>query len=696
MTISVPDGLTTMLEARRIAVVGASPREGTPGHQMLRQLAVGGFTGEIFPVNPSHAEVMGRRCYASLDEVEAAVDLALLGVANRRLEEQLRHVARKGVPAAVIFASGYEGDPSDTSLIEKLKEIAAQANITICGGNCMGFVNLEAKLRALAFEERPDLEPGPIAWISHSGSAFTALLHNDRGLRFNLAVSAGQELTTTIADYMAYAVEQPSTRVIAIFLETVRNPKRFRDVLGAASERDIPVVALKVGRAEKARRLVTAHSGALAGEDAVYDAIFDAHSVMRVASLNEMADTLELVSTGRRARAGGVAAIHDSGGERAHLIDAAADVGVPFARLSPQTVARLGATLEPGLPAVNPLDAWGTGNEFEKIYLECMRALIENDDTGAFAFVVDLAGEDLERGYASVAEQVFSETELPFAVMSNLSSAIDPLAAERLRAAGVPVLEDTFYGLAAFRRLLDYRDFRGLEPVEAEPVDEGVRAGWVARVANERPWTEAEALRLLGDYGLTVAAATEVHSLDDALDAGEAIGYPVALKLTGAAHKSDVGGVRLGIGDEDQMLRAFRSMSAQFGPHLLVQEMAPPGVEVALGVMNDAQFGPVVLVAAGGVDVEVLRDRRLGMPPLDRVRARRMIDGLRVRPLLDGGRGRPPADVDALATSLVRLARLAGDLGSSIAALDVNPVIVGSAGCVAVDALVEPVSRATP
>ncbi len=695
MTISVPDGLTTMLEARSVAVVGASPREGTPGHQMLRQLAVGGYTGEIFPVNPNHAEIMGRHCFASLDEIEAAVDLALLGVANRRLEEQLHQVARKRVPAAVIFASGYEGDPSDTSLIEKLKEIATRADITICGGNCMGFVNLETKLRALAFEERPDLEPGPIAWISHSGSAFTALLHNDRRLRFNVAVSAGQELTTTIADYMAYAVEQPSTRAIAIFLETVRNPERFREVLGAASERDIPVVALKVGRAETARRLVTAHSGALAGEDAVYDAVFEAHGVMRVSSLNEMADTLELVSTGRRARAGGIAAIHDSGGERAHLIDAAADVGVPFARLAPRTVARLEATLEPGLPAVNPLDAWGTGNEFEKIYLECMRALIDDDDTGAFAFVVDLAGEDLERGYASVAEQVFSETELPFAVMSNLSSAIDPLAAERLRAAGVPVLEDTFYGLAAFRKLLDYRDFHGLEPVEAEPVDEGVHAGWAARFAEERPWAEAEALRLLSDYGLTVAEATEVHSLDDALDAGEAIGYPVALKLTGTAHKSDVGGVRLAIGDEDQMLRAFRSMSARFGPHLFVQEMAPPGVEVALGMTNDAQFGPVVLVAAGGVDVEVLRDRRLGMPPLDRERARRMIDSLRVRPLLDGGRGRQAADIDALATSLVRLARLAGDLGSRIAALDVNPVIVGSSGCVAVDALVEPVSRAT-
>jgi acetate---CoA ligase (ADP-forming) len=695
MTISVPDGLRTMLEARNVAIVGASPREGTPGYQMLRQLEGGGFSGQIFPVNPNYAEIMSRQCFSSLNEIAEPVDLVILGVANRRLEELLQNVARKGIPAAVIFASGFEGDPSDTSLIERLREIAVEADITICGGNCMGFVNVEGNLRALAFEERSDLEPGPIAWISHSGSAFTALLHNDRRLRFNVAVSAGQELTTTIADYMAYAVEQPSTRAIAIFLETVRDPEGFRDALSAAAERDIPVVALKVGRAETARRLVTAHSGALAGEDAVYDAVFAAHGVMRVASLNEMADTLELVSSGRRARAGGVASIHDSGGERAHLIDVAADVGLPFAQLSPRTVARLEATLEPGLPPVNPLDAWGTGNEFEKIYLECMRALIEDDDTGAFAFVVDLAGEDLERGYTTVAEQVFSETDLPFAVVSNLSSAIDPPAAEHLRASGVPVLEDTFYGLAAFRKLFEYRDFHELRPVEVDPIDDGVHARWDARFADDRPWTEGEALHLLGDYGLPVAATVEVHSLDDAMDAGEAIGYPVALKITGTAHKSALGGLHLGIVDEDQMLRAFKTMSARFGPHLLVQKMAPPGVEMALGLINDAQFGSAVLVAAGGVDIEALRDRRLGMPPLDQTRARRMIDALRARPLLDAGRGRPAADIDALAASLVGLARLAEDLGPRIAALDVNPVVVGDSGCLAVDALVVPVSPAT-
>lgn len=692
--MSEPHGIRALFEARSVAVVGASPRPGTPGFQMVRQLRGGGFQGDIFLVNPGYEEIDGLQCHPSLRELPDRVDLAMLGVPNRALEEQMRLVAEIGIPGAVIFASGYEEAPSDPPLTDRLSEIARDGGVTICGGNCMGFVNFDRQLRALAFEESFDMQPGPIAWISHSGSAFTALLHSDRSLRFNIAVSAGQEFTTTVADYIAYAAELPTTRVVAVFLEAVRDPETFVSALLTADAADVPVVVLKVGRERSARRLITAHSGALAGEDAVHDAVFEAHGVSRVRSLNEMADVLELFSSGRRARAGGLASIHDSGGERAHFVDMAAEAGVTFAAPAPETTARLESILEPGLPAVNPLDAWGTGRDFEKIFLGCSRALLEDGDTGAFAFVVDLAGEDLELGYAQVAEQLFAETEMPFAVLSNLSSGIDPDAAARLRASDVPVLEDTITGLRAFAHLFALRDHTSLDPV----VSEGPKASapaWLERLRDGRAWNDAEGLRLLADYGIPVASAHEVSSLDDALDRAEEIGYPVALKITGVEHKTDAGGVTLGLADEDELLRAYRRMAGTFGPHLLVQKMARPGVEMALGIVRDPQFGPVVLVAAGGIDIEALEDRRLGMPPLDEQRARRMIDALRARPLLDGTRGRDAADVGALALALTRLSALALDLGSEIDALDVNPVIVGPDGCTAVDALVVP-RRATP
>ena len=659
----------------------------------MRQLVGGGYRGVVYPVNPKYDEVSGLNCYPALGDVPDEIDLAVLVVPNHVLEDQMTAAAEAGVKSAVIFASGYEERPGPVPLIDRLTSIARESGIVVCGGNCMGFVNFEHRLRALAFSEPEDLEPGPVAWISHSGSAFTAVLHNDRGLRFNLAVSAGQEFTTTVADYMHYALGRDSTGLIALFIETVRDPENFRAALEAAAERDVPVVALKVGRAEAARDLVAAHSGAMAGEDAAFDAVFDACGVMRVATLNEMADVVELLSSRRRAEPGLLATIHDSGGERANLIDIADDVRISFASLSETTVTSLEDLLEPGLPAVNPLDAWGTGHDFERIFGSARHLLADDPAVGAVAFVVDLAGEDLEWGYARVAEKIFGETRVPFAVISNLAAAIDPEAARRLRAGGVPVLEDVRSGLLAFRHLLRYRDFRALSPPTPQPVPAEVRARWRARLEAGEKWDEVEALALVADYGIPVAASERVTSLDGAIDAAGRIGYPVALKIAGAAHKSDAGGVRLDIKDENALVAAYRKSAARFGPHLVVQAMAKPGVELALGVVGDPQFGPLVMVAAGGTLVEVLRDRRFAMPPLDEARASALLEELAVARLLHGVGGAPTADMEAVAGALVRLSVLAVDLGPGIAALDVNPLVVRADGCTAVDALVIPSTR---
>src|ERR671914_2310778 len=332
--MAVDGALRAMLEARSVALVGASPKPATAGNRMIRQLMVGGFSGAAAAVNPKYGEVEGVACYPTLEEVPFVPDLVRLGVGNRLLEEQMAAAAERGAGGVVVFASGLEDPPREPPLTERLRRIAREAGMVVCGGNCMGFVDVERGLRALAFDERADLEPGGIAWISHSGSAFSALLHAERGIRFNLAVSTGQELTTTMADYILYALERESTRVISLFLETIRDPERFRLALETAAERDVPVVALKVGRTPISRRLVTAHSGALAGDDAAYEALFDAYGVARVGSLNEMADLVELLGAERRAAPGGLAAILDSGGERAHLVDAAADLEVPLARPS--------------------------------------------------------------------------------------------------------------------------------------------------------------------------------------------------------------------------------------------------------------------------------------------------------------------------------------------------------------------------
>jgi acyl-CoA synthetase (NDP forming) len=690
--------LERMLGARSVAVIGASGRAGTAGHQTLMELRKGGFAGAVYPVNPKYEELQDWRCYPSIAEVPEPVDLAVISLANPLLEETLTACAGAGVGSAVIYASGFE-EPREgvLPLTERLAVIAREAKMAICGGNCMGFVNVERRLRATGWYEPERLEPGPIAFISHSGSAFAAFLHNDRGLRFNVAVSSGQEYVTTTVDYMRYALGLASTSAIGLLIETVRDPGGFREVMALANEADVPVVALKVGREALTRELVASHSGALAGEDGAYEALFLADGVHRVETLDEMGDTLALFVAGRRAGPGGLASVHDSGGERAMLVDAAAAAGVRLAAIAPKTSERMAELLDPGLSPVNPLDFWGTGRDAYAVITGCERALLEDPGVAALAFAVDLTTEDdPEEGYIASFLEVWPETDKPMAMLSNFAGGISRADAERLYAAGAPVLEGTLTGLAAFRHLFEHRDHRSLEPVEASsPASVDVRDRWRERLATDEPFDERESLALVADYGVPVVASDRAESVDEALAAAERVGFPIALKTAerGVHHKSDLGGVRLGIDGRMSLAEAYGEIASRLGPRVTVEKMAPAGVEIHLGIVRDPQFGALVLVAAGGVLVEVLNDRRLALPPLDEERAGRLIDELQVRPLLDGIRGRSAADVGALVRAIVAVSWLARDLGDHLEALDVNPVICGPAGCLAVDALVIPRAR---
>jgi len=688
-----------MLEARSVAVVGASVKEGSLGRAMVEELQRGGYEGSIYPVNPGYDEVLGLRCYPSIAEAPGdGVDLAILGVANQRIEQAARDAVAAGARSLVTFSSLYEEPaPGMPPLADRVAAIARDAGVPMCGGNGMGFCHETFKLRATGFPTPDHLRHGPVTFISHSGSAFAALAFNDRGIGFNLLVSSGHELGATMDDYMAYALERDETRVLALLLETVRDPEGFRAQLARAHDIDVPVIALKVGRTEGSKAMVTAHSGALAGEHGAYEALFDASGVHEVLTLEEMADAMELFSSPRRVggTARGIASVHDSGGERALFVDRAHDLGVPFAEVTTETLSKIEDTLDPGLEAANPLDAWGTGIDADRIFRESFLALHDDPDTAAMAFVVDLTrqGEPYDEGYLQIALDVWSATTKPFCVLSNLASAVAIEEAAQLRDAGIPVLEGTSSGLVALRALIAQRDIRARTatlPPAAVPDD--VRVRWRDRLSTGIEIGELEGLALLDDYGMPVVEARPASSADEAVAAASAIGFPVVIKTAtpGVQHKSDVGGVRLGLAGADAVRLAYAGVAERLGPQVIVGAMAPSGVEVALGLVNDPTFGPLVLVAAGGVLVELLHDRVLAFPPLDEAGARRAVDRLLMRPLLDGVRGAPAADVDSLVHVVSRLSVLAADIGDLLVALDVNPVIVSPMGCVAVDALVIP------
>ncbi len=668
--------VAAMLGARSVAVVGASPRPDSFGARMVIEAQRG--SARVHLVNPRYDEIDGMPCAGSLADLDEPVDLALLGVPDNVLVDQLEAAVEAGTRSAVLYGAAY-------GVRDKVAAVATTGGMALCGAGCMGFVNNALGVRALGYLEPDPLPPGGVSLVTHSGSAFSTLLRSRRGFGFRLAVSSGQEIVTDTADYVDYALDDPGTRLVALLMETPRAAPRLRRSLLRAAARGVPVVILPVGGSPTGRAMVAAHSGALAGEEAGWHAFCRAVGAVRVRDMAEFADTIELFSAGRVASPGakGIATVHDSGAERALTADLAHQLGVGFAPLSEQTVDSIEALLDEGLSATNPLDVWGTGADTLGLFRACLRVIADDPAVAVTALAVDLVTEfDGDTAYADAVLAVAADTPAPLAVLTSLPSSIDLLTAKRLRDNGVAVLEGASSGIAALGHLAAWPP-----PVEdGRPrLDQDRRRRWRERLA---AWDPGEAFDLLADYGIPVARSASASTLEATLAAAADVGYPVALKTLGAAHKSDVGGVALGIADAQALTAAYASMADRLGPTVTVQPMVGVGVEVSVGVVRDPAFGPLLVIAAGGTLVELLDDRVVALPPLSRTGVIRLLDGMRLRPLLAGWRGAAAADVMALAEVITAFSSLALELGEALEAVEANPVIVSSRGAVAVDALV--------
>ncbi|HME64680.1 MAG TPA: acetate--CoA ligase family protein, partial [Streptosporangiaceae bacterium] len=663
-------------------------RPGSLGARMITEVARSPSAPRTYLVNPRYTEIGGVPCLPNLAEVPEPVDLVLLAVPDNALEDQLILAARTRVRSAVIFGNAFDAD-GGTGLRDRLAAIATDAGMAMCGAGCMGFVNVARGLRAMGYLEPDPVPAGPVALITHSGSVFSTMLRAHRGFGFSVVVSSGQELVTTAAAYAQYALQLNETRVLALVLEAIRDPADLRAALETALATDVPVVLLSVGLSQTGRNLVSAHSGALAAADGAWEALAGAYGLHRVRDLAELADTLELFAVGRRCARDhkGIATVHDSGLERAHVADLAAELGVPFAPLSPATTERLAKTIDPGLQPANPLDVWATGRDTEPLFAECLAALAADPRVAAVALAVDLVPEfDGDEAYPRAVLAAAARTAKPVAVLAGLPAAVDPVAATRLRAAGVPVLEGTRSGLLALRHLLDHAAHRPEPPPPATP---GPRRQRWAPVLSAGPPGGAVLFDLLRDYGIPAVRARAAGTRAQTLAAAAEIGYPVVLKTDepAIAHKSDVGGVRLGLASPEAAGAAYDDLAARLGPRVLVCQTAAPGTELALGLVRDAALGPLLVISAGGVLIEILSERSVVLPPVTRSSARVVLARLRLAAVLAGARGQRPADLDAIADAITGLSELAGDLGDLLDALDINPLICGPSGAVAADVL---------
>jgi len=687
--------LDPLLAPKSIAFVGASQRPKTSGNHMVRAAVLEGYKGAVYPINPRYGEIDGLRCYASLSELPQTVDHVVLAVANDRLESSMRDAIEHGAKAVTIFASCYLPDDKTPNLKRRLTTLACEAGLHVCGGNGMGFANPNARLQVAAFPTNPGLQPGPAAWISQSGSVFGALTYNDRRLRFNLCVSSGAEMVTTCVDYLDWALAQTTTEVVGMFLESIRDPDGFQSALELAAHKQIPVVILKSGRTKASATMALTHTGAIAGEDSTYQALFDRYGVIRVNTLDELAATLLMFSQPRRAGAGGFASIHDSGGECEILLDLADDLGVRVANISDQTRGVLRDNLDPGLEPVNPLDAWGSGRNAVRIFDNCMTALMRDKDTAVGLLVSDIRdGHWHHENMAAVARAVHRKSDRPLAVATNYSNLLHDEISLSLTGDGIPVIDGTREALVAVKALLQYRDFVSREPsaFSCRANNRSLIDKWRRRLENGGALGEYEALALMSDWGIPVVSHRRVDSRERAIGAANALGYPVVLKTANPEvhHKTDVGGVEVNIAEHSEVGAAYDDLSRRFGPDVLVMPWLQGGVEVGIGIKNDAQFGPVIMVAAGGTLVELVDDRAFALAPVDANAASRLLNKVRIVRLLEGVRGDAAKDKAALVSVIVKLSMLGDTLKDVLAEVDINPVIVLSRGCYAVDALVIP------
>jgi acyl-CoA synthetase (NDP forming) len=693
--------LDPLLRPRSIAVLGASEREGTVGRHTIENLLKGGYEGGLYAINPGRRSVLGVPCYPSLAALPEPVEHVMFAIADTRVEAALDEVIAHGARAATLMSALVLEDDTEPPLRDRVLAKIRQSGLVVCGANGMGFYNFADGVWGCGFRTREHRRGGNVAYISHSGSGMCGIVDCEERIDFNLVVSTGQELAVSMDEYLDYAIEMPGTRAVGLFMETARNPAGLVAALAKARERGIPVVALKVGRTELSAKLTVSHSGAIAGSDGVYDAIFDRYGVHRARDMDELATTLILFAQPHAPGAGGLVSIHDSGGERQLLIDLAHDHDVPLTKLSPASTKKLESLLDPGLPAVNPLDAWSTGGpDFDATMQKCFATLMSDPQAALGAVVHDRATDGgIYAVYVDYLRAGHAASGKPAVLVANRQgTGADPRVVEATRE-GFPVLDGIESFLRGTRHLLAHRDFaarpRGELPVIPEPALAKMRA----RLADRRRFDENDALTLLGDAGLPANAGSIVEGESDAIAAAKAIGFPVVLKTAkrGLDHKSDRQGIHLGLADATAVSIAYRDLAKRIDTRALVAPMVTAhGVEMLLGMVHDAQFGPVVLIGAGGVHVEALADAVYALPPFDAAEAARLVGRLRIAPLLASRRHRRPPAVDEFCRVAARFSALVAALGSQFSEIDLNPVIVHADGCAIVDALVVPRAAEPP
>ena len=682
--------LDALFRPRSVALIGASRQRHAIGWDILHNLIGYEFQGQVFPVNPHASVVHSVKCYPDVEAIPDAIDLAVIAVPKALVRGVVESCARKGVRGLVIVTSGFkEVGEAGAAAEREIRDLAREHGMRIIGPNGMGIINTDPAVRLHASFAATEPLAGNIAFSSQSGALGEAVLASMRemGLGLSMFASLGNKADVSGNDLLEYWEQDPRTRAILMYLESFGNPRRFFRIARRVT-RTKPILVVKSGRTAAGARAAASHTGSLAGTDRAVDSLLYQCGVIRAASIHELFVCAAAFATQPVPRGDRIGIVTNSGGPAILATDACVQLGLQIPTLDAPTQDALRAMLAPEASVANPVDmiATATGEKYET----CLRAMAA--DVNIDAIITIFTSLEMIDGLA-VAEGIvkgLAACDKP-AVVCFMGKLASREAIERLKTAGLPVYtfpEDAALALHALSRYQTWLQ----RPLGVTPAFDDFDRRAIqqvferARQDGRLQLTLAEASRVIEAAGIPTAAWREATSEDEAATAATDLGFPIALKISSAVlvHKSDVGGVRLNLRDDEAVRKAAAELLARARQHdpsaaLLVQRMTGGGTEVIFGSSLDAQFGPLLMFGLGGVFVEVLKDVVFGVYPISDVDAGDMVKGIKGYPLLTGARGLAPVDLDVLKEILLRLNHLVGEF-PEIQELDINPFFAAPAG----------------
>lgn len=710
-----PASLASLLSPQSIAIVGASGDPARPGNETLRALTTLGYQGEIYPINPKYAELLGKQCFPSLDAVPGAIDLVVVAVPASAVPGVMEQAARKQARMAVVMSGGFrETGEAGAALQEAVVASARAAGIRLIGPNCLGFANIPDRVYAAfgSISRAPKLEPGTVSLVTQSGGFGYSLVLAcaEESIGFRYVIATGNEADLGCVDLIDALLDDPGTEIVMAYLEGLPDARALMQVGHKALALGKPLLVWKGGVTEQGARAAATHTGSIVGRADVYRALFRQSGITELTEISDAPDLIKAfqcharypgMGSGRRA-----AVIGGSGGSAIVFCDAVSRKGIELATFQPETIEKVTALLPPIGSPTNPVDltAGYIGIRGPKAYADVIRAVL--DDPGVDTLCVNFASSSPAGTVAGAKFLVDMASDItkPVFVFTSMNKALASEAHSMLREIRVPMLPSPVRVAKAMGALADWTGARAAAQVSVGGAPTPIPATLGPRLlqADGRALDEVFAKDVLRAIGVQTPGEVLVpaDSLAEAMRLTRDIGGPYAVKIVSpdVAHKSDIGGVRLSVPGGRPLQEAIEAVVAACrdrAPHarlqgVLVSEMVTDGFELLVGVVDEPAVGPVIVLGQGGVFAEVMNDSTCRVAPIDAAEARAMIDELRCAPILRGTRGLPALDIDAVVDVLVRVSVFAWAHRSVLAELDINPLFVRQVGrgAVAADALV--------